>query len=73
MNDVKYSIVESTVNINGIPHITYGIAAQDISVTDCIYDITADRKSLEQLVALCNRKKLSPIHLHDVVEDFLCY
>lgn len=77
MNDVKYFIVESTVTVNGIPQITYGIATLDVSSPEafdaCIYDITTDRKSIEQLVALCNREKLSPIHLYDVIEDFLCY
>jgi len=76
MNNIKYSIVESTVSFNDLPLITYGIAVHDTSSSEdiiaCISDITFDKKSLEQIVDLCNREKLSPIHLNDVVEDYLC-
>ena len=76
MNNIKYFIVESNLSSNEIPLITYGIAAYDpvspLTVVARISDITSDKKRLEILVDLCNREKLSLVHLNDVVEDFLC-
>lgn len=34
-------------------------------------DLSLNRQDIEHLVADCNRFQLSPIHLMDVIEDFL--
>ena len=34
-------------------------------------DLSTDRMAVEKLVGLCNDLRLDPIHLDDVVEDFL--
>ena len=76
MNNIKYSIVESIFSSGTSSNITYGIAAHNTThpetVIACISDIASDKKSIECLVDLCNREKLSLIHLNDIVEDFLC-
>lgn len=76
MNNIKYFIVKSKVSSGTSSDITYGIAAHDTAspknVIAYIRDITPDKKSLERFVDLCNREDLSPVHLNDAVEDFLC-
>lgn len=50
-------------------HTVYGI-----DVFECIQsapDIFTDGQRAKQLVSLCNRLQLAPIHLHDVIEDAL--
>ena len=52
---------------------SFGIEAID-SEGNCIkaiQDVTSDRVSLERLIKNCNKEKLNPCHLYDVVCDFL--
>ena len=56
--------------------VIYGIACvEEIEnrreVISEIPGITSDEQSIVRLVELCNEHKLSPCHLHDVVEDML--
>ena len=37
---------------------------------DYVSNVSADREDVEELVQLCNKEKLDPIHLKDVVADF---
>ena len=37
---------------------------------DYVSNVSADREDVEALVRLCNKEKLDPIHLKDVVADF---
>lgn len=55
----------------GIAAYAYGIGNNESAVVVTIHDITPDRVALTKLVTQCNQLKLSPIHLHDIVEDFL--
>ena len=41
------------------------------TIIDSIRDITADKEKLAYLVDECNRLELPPIHLRDVIEDFV--
>ncbi|MBQ4065407.1 MAG: hypothetical protein IJD10_04845 [Clostridia bacterium] len=56
---------------------SYGIAACDSELCEdeqaitLVRDVTCDRSALEDLAETCSRLQLSPIHLHEVVEDFL--
>ncbi len=59
----KYMLLQEVYN----SHIAYGITVGNIS----IHDITSDKDKILLLVELCNRLKLSPLHLRDVVDDFL--
>ena len=36
-----------------------------------ILDISTEKEPLENLVLLCNKLQLDPLHLDDVVKDFL--
>ena len=58
--------------------ISYGIVAYADSTTDglativaSIRDISNNKTIIEQLADLFNRMELSPIHLNDVIADFL--
>ena len=76
MNNIKYTIVENPTPLDAPYSIAYGIAAYSTTSPETIItyisDITSDKNSLEDLVNLFNKKKLSIIHLNDVIEDFLC-
>ncbi len=75
---VTYGVIKEIYSINGATRTAYGIAAyadaeEDGSATivKAVHDITSDSFSLQKLLKLCNSLELSPIHLSDVVEDFL--
>ena len=36
-----------------------------------VHDITTVRTQAETLAQFCNKHQLSPVHLHDVVNDFI--
>ena len=78
MNHAAYGICEEIYELQGERRISYGIAVYDdgvgkntATVLYRISDITPDRDRLSELVDRCNLLKLSPIHLDEVVEDFL--
>ena len=63
-----YKLNTSTVSDeDGINHKTYGITYQEKE----IFDISTNKEKIKNLIALCNEQKLSPIHLNDVIDDFL--
>ncbi len=78
MSNVKYGVVEEKHSMFGEARISYGIAVYDLpkengsaSITMYISDISNNYNEMEALVRSCNTLHLSPIHLMDVVEDFL--
>ena len=60
---------DTIVDDDGVSHTVYGIdlPSENISVKDVFYD----RKEAEAFIKTCNRLNLSPLHLHDVIEDVL--
>lgn len=71
---VTYEVEEEVYGLGNCSRISWGITAYtdaDKNQIAVIHDITSDRQALEELVEKCNRKHLSPIHLNDIVEDFL--
>ena len=71
---ITYILCRETYKTKKSERITYGIGAYAEDEKTCIaklHDITSDKNALAELVELCNRLQLSPIHLHDVIEDFL--
>ena len=73
-----YLVIEKTYLSDSNARISYGIAAYtedsmggNSTLVATLHDITTDQKALSELVDRCNELKLSPIHLHDIVEDFL--
>ena len=72
----RYIVVQNIYEFCNFSQISFGIAyvVQDensIVVLQSISDIVSDRKHIEKLVDLCNKCKLDPAHMADVVEDFL--
>ena len=49
-------------------HTVYGL---DILGADSIPNIFTTKAEAEQFSSLCNRLDLSPIHIHDVIDDIL--
>lgn len=52
-------------------YVSYGIRAVLASGEEAasVSDVSPDFAFVQKLAALCTSKQLSPIHLHDVVED----
>ena len=82
MNTIMYAITEETYLLpDGRAEgsrLAYGIAAYadwettgTASVVASMHDICEDKERLMSLVCECNRLQLSPIHLQEVIEDFL--
>ena len=72
--NAKYILCKETYQAGSNERISYGIAAYEQDTDTCIarlHDVTSDKAALARLIFLCNRLQLSPVHLYDVVEDFL--
>ena len=76
--NITYEITEETYSLGTNTRTSYGITAYSrnnengTTVTVAtVHDITADKQALTELVALCNRLKLSAIHFRDVIDDYL--
>ncbi len=66
MNQITYTLCEEQNEDNAT---SYGIIALK-KITE-IKGITPDKEKLTKLINLCNQLELDPIHLKDVVCDFL--
>ena len=63
-----YKINITTVtNEDGETAQSYGITYDSRE----IYDISTDKEKVERLIALCNEGNLSPIHIDNIIDDFL--
>ncbi len=74
---VKYFVFSEKTIIDGKLCIAYGIRAVDNSncnneIVVEISNVTLKREEANILCNRCNKHKLSPVHLKDVCEDFLC-
>ena len=74
--DSKYIVVCSTYMNEDKTRTAYGIAIADDSdgvtiILKSYGDLTSDSSRIEELVHSCNLYKLDPIHLEDIIEDFL--
>lgn len=73
-NNFLYSIFEDKYILEGQTYIGFGIliiSTIDNKVVTKIEDITTSKCKLLSLVQLCNDLSLDPIHIYNVVEDFL--
>lgn len=73
-NNFLYSIFEDEYFLEGETHIGFGIcitSTSDNEVVTKIEDVTASKYDIFALIQLCNELSLDPIHIYDVVEDFL--
>lgn len=64
----RYTLIEEKKTIEGQEYTAYGIRCDDEYY---IFDVSADRTVLERLIRACNKYDLKPVHLYDVLEDFL--
>ena len=78
MMKLTYAVTEERYALGNESRTSYGIVAYanaeqggTATIVASVRDITSDKKRLKKLVDDCNRLVLSPVHLHDVVEDFL--
>jgi hypothetical protein len=76
MEDQQYILIESTFTVNNKKHTAYGIALAVVSdestvMIESIPDLSQDKERIQNLAKLCTELHLSPIHLTDVVADFL--
>ena len=74
--EYTYIVVQSTYKNGDSTRIGFGIAAVEeydgvTTVLESISDISTDIEPIERLVEICNNLQLDPIHLQDVVTDFL--
>lgn len=78
MNTVTYGVSEERYSLAAETRISYGIVAYADAETDgiaaivaSVRDISPDKQRIELLAEQLNRLELSPIHLCDVIADFL--
>ncbi len=76
MVDCKYIVVKNEYIDGENTRVSYGIAAiENCNGTDCVLesvsDISSDFGAVETLVNICNAEELDPMHIEDVVNDFL--
>lgn len=78
MMNVTYGMTEERYFLGVDSRISYGVVAyadaeedNTATIVAAIHDVTTDKQALSALVELCNRLELSPMHLDDVIEDFL--
>lgn len=62
-----YKICKSTKEIEGQIYTVFGIEREGIRIDD----VSSDRIRVIRLVELANALSLSPVHIKDVVIDFL--
>lgn len=66
----RYRVVEDEYTFcEGKKYITYGIACDEENVV--VPDITLNKIKIYQFLQLINENDLHPIHIMDVIEDFL--
>ena len=73
MNTIYRLKTDSSYDGDGYLHTAYGIAAIDTFGNEIrsFSDVFFDKAKAERLITLCNKEKLSLIHLEDIVEDAL--
>lgn len=69
---IQYQLVKEAVSANGTQYDTYGITVLvDGEPLSTIGDLSVDPAAVKRLIDLCNREELDPIHLDEVIENFL--
>lgn len=67
----KYILIKNVYFIDEKEYIGYGIKYADEETNIVYEDISMNIEMVSWLVEFCNSLVLSPLHLSDVVEDFL--
>lgn len=73
MSKLTYVLTENLYCDENHSKTFYGIEVYEApdKIVATIRDITTDRERLFKFIQTCNLLELSPIHLYDVIEDFL--
>ncbi len=72
MKNNKYILIKSAFLSEGKLNLLYGVrCVAGWRTLETCRGISSNKSSVQRLVLSCNRLKLSPIHLADVVEDFI--
>lgn len=66
----KYFLNVTTIKIEGKIIPVYGITFNGYYTKE-IFNISSNEEEVENLIALCNEEQLDPIHLEDIVENFI--
>ena len=68
-----YAVIKGDYHVDGYKYTGYGICIKnrDTGESRIISDISVRRKDVEELIERCNRLELDPIHIEDVIDDFL--
>ena len=68
-----YTVTEGDYQVDGYKYRGYGICVKNRDTGDsrCIHDISVRRNEVEELIERCNRLQLDPVHVDDVIDDFL--
>lgn len=71
--DCKYILIRSIHSDDIGDRVGFGIAVVNCECVtfSAAHDLSSDENKVADLVKKCNRLNLSPMHLQDVVEDFL--
>ena len=70
--DIVLKRVNEFVVVSGMRKASYGIGfIEEDMVMYAAPDVTPDRDLARKLVRLFNEHGLSPVHIHDVLEDLL--
>ncbi len=70
----QYRIHEGNYSVENSCYVGYGIVIRDaVSRREllCIKDISLSKKKISALIKRCNRLRLSPLHIYEVIDDFL--
>ena len=75
---ITYGIREEVYCLGEERRCAFGIVAYSDAEKDgtatviaSVGDVSEDREALAELVKTCNEGRLDPIHLYDVVDDFI--
>ena len=70
---VQYIMVEERLNDPNLgEYLSFGIAAlKNGEQIILVSDISTNKNDVLKLAERCSKEKLSPVHLYDVVEDYL--
>ena len=78
MSNITYGTVTEVYSLGENSRVSYGIVAYSdandggtASVIASVHDVTSDEGTLNGLAALCNDLQFDPVHLCDVIDDFL--
>ena len=69
-----YTVIESDCEVEGYRYKGYGVCVKNTATGEerTFCDISTRREEIEALCQRCNRLRLDPIHIEDVIDDFLC-